>query len=399
MRSSPPASMESSPLNGTSKASQTIGYYTAFVALGLSAASLGPTLPGLAEHTQTHFSGISFLFVARSLGYLLGSLQAGHLYDRLRGHPVLAGTLLAMAAMLALVPLTPVLWLLTAALLVLGVAEGTLDVGGNTLLVWAHRHKLGLVMNGLHFCYGAGAFLSPIIIAQAVLVSGDITWAYWVLALLMLPVVLWLLRLPSPEYKPDADPGRAGKANQRLIILISLFFFFHMGAGVSFGGWLFTYTTTLNLASPTMAAYLTSAFWGSLTLGRLLTLPVVARFRPTSILLANLIGCVVSVGIIVLWPGSQEAIWLGSLGFGLSLAAVFPTSLCLAQGRMAITGRTTSWFLAGGSLGGMCLPWLIGQLFESVGPQSVMFTVIFAMLAALIVLSVLIVFEPAHSKA
>jgi len=148
-----------------------------------------------------------------------------------------------------------------------------------------------------------------------------------------------------------------------------------------------------------MAAYLTSAFWGSLTLGRLLTLPVVARFRPTSILLANLIGCVVSVGIIVLWPGSQEAIWLGSLGFGLSLAAVFPTSLCLAQGRMAITGRTTSWFLAGGSLGGMCLPWLIGQLFESVGPQSVMFTVIFAMLAALIVLSVLIVFEPAHSKA
>ena len=32
---------------------KTIGYYAAFVALGMVGASLGPTLPGLAEHTQT----------------------------------------------------------------------------------------------------------------------------------------------------------------------------------------------------------------------------------------------------------------------------------------------------------------------------------------------------------
>ena len=48
----------------------------------------------------------------------------------------------------------------------MGVAEGALDVGGNTLLIWVHRHKVGPFMNGLHFFFGAGAFLSPIIIAQ-----------------------------------------------------------------------------------------------------------------------------------------------------------------------------------------------------------------------------------------
>jgi len=38
-------------------------------------------------------------------------------------------------------------------------------------------------MNALHFFFGVGAFVSPIIVAQAILMTGDITWAYWVLAL------------------------------------------------------------------------------------------------------------------------------------------------------------------------------------------------------------------------
>ena len=177
---------------------KTIGYYVAFVALGLVMASLGPTLTGLAEHTRTHLSEISVLFTARALGYLIGSFQGGRLYDRVPGQPVMAAGLLVMAATMALAPAISWLWLLGAVLLVLGAAEGTVDVGGNTLLVWVHGHQVGPFMNGLHFFFGLGAFLAPIIVAQAVLVSGDIAWAYWALALLVLPVSAWLLRLPSP---------------------------------------------------------------------------------------------------------------------------------------------------------------------------------------------------------
>jgi hypothetical protein len=36
---------------------------------------------------------------------------------------------------------------------------------------------------------------------------------------------------------------------------------------------------------------------------------------------------------------------------------------------MTITGTITSLFFVGGSTGGMVLPWLIGQLFEPVGPS------------------------------
>jgi FHS family Na+ dependent glucose MFS transporter 1 len=392
MNPSTATSIEPAAPTSTEQILKTIGYYAAFVALGMVGASLGPTLPGLAEHTQTGLSEISLLFTARSTGYLLGSFQGGRLYDRVPGHRLMVTVLIVMATMMALAPLTSLLWLLAAVLLMVGLAEGALDVGGNTLLVWVHGHRVGPYMNGLHFCFGLGAFLSPIIVAQAVSASGDITWAYWVLALLILPVILWLLRLPSPAAQAAAEDDPAGdhqRTNRVLVALIAVFFFLYVGAEVGFGGWVYTYAVAMGLGSETIAAYLTSAFWGALTLGRLLTIPIAVRFSPRSILLADLVGCLLSVGVILLWSSSPVAMWVGALGLGFSMAAIFPTMISLAGSRMAITGGVTSWFFVGASIGGMTLPWLIGQLFESIGPRITMFAILVNLIAAMCVFAIL----------
>ena len=147
------------------KTAATAGYFGAFIALGLAVSVLGPTLPSLAANTQTSLASISLLFTAHSLGYLLSAISGGRLYDRLPGHAVLVASLLVTSAMLALVPLIPELWLLVIILLVSGAATGTLDIGGNTLLVWVHRERVGPFMNGLHFFFGVGAVCAPIIIA------------------------------------------------------------------------------------------------------------------------------------------------------------------------------------------------------------------------------------------
>ena len=318
------------------------------------------------------------------------------MYDRVRGHPLMAAVLFVMAAMAMLTPLIPLLWLLAAILLVLGMAEATVDVGGNTLLVWVHRHKVGPFMNGLHFFFGVGSFLSPIIIAQAVLVGGDITWAYWALAVLILPAAIWLLRWPSPAATVTSQNDAAGdlpRANPLLVALIALFFFLYVGAEVGFGGWVFTYAVTLDMSGETTAAYLTSAFWGALTLGRLLAIPIAARVRPRFILLSDLVGCLASVGVIQLWSGSLTALWVGAFGLGFSMASIFPTIISLAERRMTITGRVTSWFFVGASIGGMSLPWLIGQLFESVGPRAMMSAILVDLVVAMGIFAVLIFYS------
>ncbi len=369
---------------------KTMGYFAAFVVLGLVTASLGPTLRGLAEHTQTHLSEISFLFTSKSLGFLLGSFLAGRLYDRVPGHPVMATVLIAMAVMLALVPLMSMLWLLTFILLFLGMAEGALDLGGNTLLVWVHRRQVGPFMNGLHFFFGIGAFLSPIIVAQAVLKSGDITWGYWVIALLALPVAVWLLRLPSPAAQTTAKDSPAEQVDYWLVILMAFFFFLFVGAEISFGGWISTYAVALDLTSETIAAYLTSAFWGALTAGRLLAIPLTIRFRPRYILLGDLVGGLVSMGILLLWPTSLALTWLATIGMGLAMASIFPTVISMAERRMTVTGRITGWFYVGISVGGMVVPWLIGQFFESIGPQVLTLIIIVDLILAVGVYFVMI---------
>lgn len=353
---------------------QTIGYYAAFVALGLASASLGPTLPGLAEHTRSRLGEISYLFTARSLGYLLGAFILGRLYDRTPGHPVMATMLVAMGVTMALAPLASMLWLLTAVLFVLGMAEGVVDVGGNTLLVWVHRPNVGPFMNGLHFCFGLGAFVAPIIVARTLLASGDITWAYWALGLLMLPAAAWLLRLPSPSaHRADPDDPADG-TRPALVALVALFFILYVGAEVGFGGWIYTYALNLGLGTRATAAYLTSAFWGSFTLGRLLAIPASARLSPRSILIGDLVGAEASLALILLFPGSRAALWAGTSAMGLSLASIFPVTISFAERRMHITGKVASWFFVGASVGSMTVPWLIGQLFDAAGPHVMMTT-------------------------
>jgi FHS family Na+ dependent glucose MFS transporter 1 len=378
-------------LTASSRATRTASYYAAFVALGLAGASLGPTLPGLAAQTRTPLSGISLLITAGALGYLLGSYQGGRWYDRLPGHPLMAALLLVMAATLGLTPLVPALWLLAGVRLLLGAAQGALDVGGNALLVWVHGRRVGPFMNGLHFCWGLGAFLSPVIVAQAMSLGGGITWAYWALALLVLPPALWLLRLPSPAAPAPPRDAAAAQVNRLLVALCSLFLFLYVGAEVGFGTWIYTYALSLGLSDGITAAYLTSAFWGALTAGRLLAIPIAARLAPRTILLGDLVGCLASVGLILLWPGSVGALWVGTVGAGLSMASIFPTTISLAGRRMAITGRVAGWFGVGASAGSICVPWVIGQLFEPIGPRVTMLAVVADLALAVGVYAALIV--------
>ena len=138
---------------------------------------------------------------------------------------------------------------------------------------------------------------------------------------------------------------------------------------------------------------LTSAFWGAFTIGRLFSIPIATQLRSRWILIADLTGCLLGLVLILLYPESLIALWGGTAILGLSMASIFPTMITLAEHRMTLTGTTTSWFFVGASAGGMFLPWLIGQLFESAGPQMTILIILVDMLAAVLMFAILIRFS------
>ena len=348
-------------------------YYAGFIGLGLVAASLGPSLPSLAARTHVQLKQASLLFTAVNLGYLIGALLGGRFFDRRPGHPAMVVSLLFTALVMALVPFCSQLPILIVVMLLVGGSEAFLDVGGNTLLVWLHRERVNPYMNGLHLFWGIGSILAPIFIAQAILLTGGIDWGFWIIAVLLLPVA-WLFRgIPSPtapHKEPGGEPQKA--TDWPLVILFVLFFSTFVAAEGSYGGWIYSYAIATKIALPATAAVMTSGYWGALTLSRLASIPLALRFRPRTLLIADLAGCLAGLGLAVVGGSSPAMIWLATVVLGASVASLFPVSLSFARETITITGQFTALMFVGSSLGGMLLPWLIGQFFEPAGPHSAM---------------------------
>jgi fucose permease len=68
------------------------------------------------------------------------------------------------------------------------------------------------------------------------------------------------------------------------------------------------------------------------------------------------------------------------------MAALFPSLVTLAGDSITVTGRVAGLFLVGANLGGMAVPWLIGQFFESAGTWVAPAAILIASVAGLLVL-------------
>lgn len=380
-------SSASAPAAGTRslQLTQTFSYYAAFIGLGFVSAMFGPTLPGLAANTGSTLGAISAIFVANSVGRLVGSLIAGRLLDRIKGHPIIAVGFAIMAMSMLLIPNIHVLVVLVACFFIIGVAQNFVDVGANTLVVWVHGSKVGPYMNALHLTFGIGAFVAPIIAAAALNASGDINLGYTIVAACLLPLVIWMLRLPSPAQRATVAHGATGEVRWSLVVLVALFFFALVGSEVGMSAWTFSYAQAMGFQDAATAAALTSTFWATYSVGRLIAIPISARVPAHIMLFVDLIGMIASAAILVLFGRTTPAaVWIGVAGIGLSVASVFPTMLTFTGSHMNVTGKINGILFATANIGSMFFPWLIGQMFEPVGPQSLAMVVLGISVAGLI---------------
>jgi FHS family Na+ dependent glucose MFS transporter 1 len=292
-------------------------YYLSFICLGMVTAVLGPTLQSLAINTDSTLAQISSLFLISSFGYLLGSFAAGRVYDRVKGHPILCLVLLIVASMMGVVPLIKTLLILQIFFFILGLAEGNLDVGVNTLIVWLHGDRVPPFMNGLHAFYGVGTTIAPLIVAAVISNTGSLNSIYSALAILILPVGLIILFFPSPSHIQARQQAEERPAIPILVFLTAVIFFAFTGAELGFAGWIYTYTTFQEYANPMLAASINAAFWAALTVGRLISIPLSVKLKPQKYLWVNFCGVIISLLTIIFFSSSEVPLWLGTIGDGV----------------------------------------------------------------------------------
>ena len=358
------------------KLRNTTGYYLLFISLGFGLGIVGPALPSLAEQTGSTLGAIGSIFLFSALGGVLGTVLGGRILDRVpRGHLVLGSAQLIAAVLLAATPLAGSLPVLLLISFCNGLPVGMINTGGNTLLMWTHGQKAGPYINGLHFSFGLGAFLAPTVFAQVIRLGGTYQHAYWALAGLAVLISLFMLFLPgSPKHQDQHQNEVQSQENLRnvlpLVIVALLFLFFYVGSELTFGNWIYTYAVTLNLADVTRAAYLTSGFWLSFTIGRAISIPVAARFKPAQILTVAFLGGLGALALMILAPNSINMLWVATLAVGFFMAPVWATGYNLAGQSIKLTATISSIIILGDSLGAVVLPWVTGQAIERFGAQT-----------------------------
>ncbi|XP_022791487.1 major facilitator superfamily domain-containing protein 4A-like isoform X1 [Stylophora pistillata] len=245
--------------------------------------------------------------------------------------------------------------------------------------------------------------------------KSEVEVAYWIIALAHLPVVVGLayiviadkwaehkLRQAAAKAKaekerrssdiPDAEiqgvttkvhldketlkkPSLCDNPNKTQVLCItfwtSFLVFLYDGMQGSYGGYVYTYAVKSSLRmTSAQGAFLTSVFWGSLALGRLVSIPIALFLSPAVMLLVDLIGCLVSSLLMLVFRASESALWMGTSTFGLFMSNVFPTSVALAEQYFNVTGTVTCMFVVSAAIGEMIIPLIVGKVFDYVGPMS-----------------------------
>ncbi|XP_035677287.1 major facilitator superfamily domain-containing protein 4A-like [Branchiostoma floridae] len=365
----------------------TFTYCSVFLSFGTCVAFLGPTLLDLGCLTRSSLGDMTWAFFAQSLSLLVGSTFGGLLVERFSGNPTLLVAVVTVGVTLSVIPLCRTLWILTMVLAIMGVAMGCIDTVANVQLIRIYSHDVSPFLQALHFCYGLGAFISPMVAEPFILdqdcdtflnvtYSNDsfirdlmpsegvdptgmnnvtkaesldeaihkteVRYAFWIMASLNIPIAFAIMLLLIHQRNDGKHRGKlllregvkedimkskrgyediveAEHENERehegadesgtligdekkeipasklrtvvVTMLTATLLFLFDGIQAAFAGWIYAYAviSKVDLGSR-YAAYLTGAFWGSLALGRLVSIPIATKLQPPAMLMCNLVG-------------------------------------------------------------------------------------------------------------
>lgn len=366
-----------------------------FLGLGMCIAVIGPTFEDLALNVHKNISNMSYIFAGRSAGYIGGSLLGGTLLECLNPYLLLGLSMLLTAVGMCAIPLCRNILLLTGLMACIGISMGTLDTGGNVLLLNTWAEKAGPHMQALHFSFSAGAFLSPIIAQLLFEAHGNRSspaenataraaleqswghmrsmWAYVIIGLFVLLTAVFFFLLfccragsRNTAYSVTEQP-QVARHHKAIIALLFFFFFAYVGAEVAYGSFIFTFSKDFAGLGEVEAAGINSVFWGCFAACRGLAILLAACISPGALITMSLVYCCASSLLLSVFPHQRAVLWAGSGLYGASMAAVFPSGLSWVEQYTPVTGRTAAVFVVGAALGEMVLPVLLGFLLGQFG--------------------------------
>jgi FHS family glucose/mannose:H+ symporter-like MFS transporter len=164
------------------------------------------------------------------------------------------------------------------------------------------------------------------------------------------------------------DDAAAASVRRGQLAVVGLFFFVYVALEVGFANWIHSYVEQIGYGNANTATGVTATFWVGFSVGRVISIWLARRFSAGWMLVASMSIALASSAVLVAVNGGNIGLWIVTFLFGVSIAPQFASMISYAEAHLALSGAATSVFIGAAGLGGLVMPWTVGQLFDAQGP-------------------------------
>lgn len=337
---------------------------------------------------------LGVLLTAAMLGGLIAAFMSGSLIGRFSIGPVLVGGMVFAGVGLLGYATAPVWAALLAVAFLTSIGKGAIDAGFNNFVSSNYSSSQ---MNWLHACWGIGLTIAPTVVTVSVLsleqgwqlsyvISGALALLLGLVILLTLPQ--WHLK-KTKRGQPEAAGGRIPirlTLRRPIVLMCILLLFIYGGIEIGTGQLANTLFVEARGISQENSSAWVSAYWGSFTLGRMLMGLLAMRIGDRWLL--NVSFGISILGAMLLFINVSDLFsFVGLMGIGFGLAAIFPILISQTPARVGIehAANAIGFQVGSAGLGGAVLSGAAGVFAENLGIETIsLFILLGALLAAAI---------------
>ncbi len=328
--------------------SEIAAIYTAGIVQGLALATFpaASTIFTSPQHYGLSSTAYGGIFIPQAIMAIVASLLGAGLIRRLGIKRIYLLGLIANLVSMTLLLLSQFVMpngvlaysILIMATASLGVGFGLTVPALNTFTAGFFPQKIDSAVLILNALLGLGTVLAPVFVA--VFIDLGIWWGLPVMAVvLLLALLLFSLWLPlRVDAQDNTAQGQKGKTAlpSRFWIFAAFALFYGMVETMN-GNWATLYMSQ-SLGAPVAAASIAlMAFWGMVTVGRVLFAAIAKHFPPNRTY--RLLPFVIAVAFVVIAYLPMGSSFLGVLAFGLTglgCSALLPLTISFGQEEMTI---------------------------------------------------------------
>lgn len=375
---------------------QLILTYIPFLLNGLLALSIGSLLPFIREARGLNYAFAGMIVSLHSVGNFISSFFAGAAAMALgrKKSILIFNSCYALSYMLII--FCPYNWAIALAFLMTGLARGASSNFANSTINDLAPGRASY-LNGLHAMFSIGALLFPAILT-GITKNNPSNWIYAVYMMVTLGILSFIIYVMNPvedtrtakknsQEAKDDTANKFGFFKEPLFYLVVLTLFFYLCAEQGVIGWMVTYFSDTGLLNESLSQLTGTIMWAMMLIGRLCTAYATSRYKKENLLLGMSFGVVIFF-IWLLLSKSTPMITVGIMGFGLSMAGIYATTVSFAGSIIKKYELCWSFILTLASLGSILMPSIIGAIAEGAGIAAGMSSV-----AVVVVLDFVLVFS------